>query len=174
MLWGASSSSPAVHTALGASGCSYRWISDRLLHCLHCRVLGFPSPESVCNSIGILLIIGSTTQQWHYCLLLLHQVQRYFPVSWSSPVCVIAKHFIVLSMYKSICQSWHFFESVRCREQVFYSSHCDNVKICLPFPIFCLHQAVGVSKGCTLNSASSPSRLPFFLFKLLSCTTEAW
>lgn len=76
MLWGPSSSSPAVLTALGASGCSHGWISDRFLHCLPCRVLGLPSPENVCSSMAILLITGSTTQQWHNLLLLLHQVQR--------------------------------------------------------------------------------------------------
>ena len=163
MLWRASSSSsslPAVPAAPGASGCSHGGVSGRFLHCLPWGALGLPLPGSLCSGLAILLTIGSTTQQWHNGLLLLHQAQSYFPTSWSSPVCVIAKHILALSMYKSILQGDSISLTLSAAENKFsIPLSVTMLKSACLCPFLCLHRTVGVSKGCTLNSPSSFSRL---------------
>lgn len=179
MLWRASSSLPAVPTAPGASGCSHGGVGGRFLHCLPWGALGLPSPGSLCSGMALLLTIGSTAQQQHNGLLLLHQAQSYCPTSWSNPVRVIAKHILALSMYKSILQGASVSLSLSAAENKFsIPVGVTMLKCACLCPFLCLHQTVGVSKGCTLNSPSSSSRLhwlfPVWIAKLYYWIWEPW
>lgn len=159
MLCRASSSSPAVPTAPGASGCSHGGIGGRFLHCLPWGALGLSSPRTLYSVTAVLLTTASTTQQWHNWLLLLHRVQSYFLTSWYSLVRVIAKHVLPLSTCKSILQSDSISLTLSAAENKFTIPFCTTMlkSACL-CPFLCLHQTMGVNKGCTLNSPTSSSR----------------
>jgi len=158
MLWRASSSSPAIPTTPEASGCSH--VSGRFLHCLPWGALDLPSPRNLCSGVAILLTTGSKAQQRHDGLLLLHQAQSYFLTSSSTPVHVIAKHVLALNMCKSILKGDSIYLTLSAAENKFsIPFSVTRLKSACLCPFFCLHQTVGISKGCTLNSPSSSSRL---------------
>lgn len=98
----------------------------------------------------------------------------YFPTSWYSLVHVIAKHVLVLSMYKSILQSDSISLTLSAAENKFsIPLHMTMLKSACLCPFLCLHQTVGDSKGCTLNSPSSSWR-PQWLFPLWSAKLYYW